>query len=161
MASDKKQQKPTLSPLTGLTPQQEQAAMMLASGENLTAVARQLNLNRSTLYEWQANTAFQCFYNQQCQDHQQAVKNALFGLHSRAVDTLTDLLTNGNENTRLKASMWLLERVAGVAIGETRIKEALKKQCTHGASGWDDLNVLNEREYKAELKRYGLRDDDV
>ena len=50
MASDKKQQKPTLSPLTGLTPQQEQAAMMLASGENLTAVARQLNLNRSTLY---------------------------------------------------------------------------------------------------------------
>jgi hypothetical protein len=48
-----------------------------------------------------------------------------------------------------------------VAIGETRIKEALKKQCTHGASGWDDLNVLNEREYKAELKRYGLRDDEV
>lgn len=109
MAKSRKQQKPTISPTTGLTPQQEQAAIMLASGENLTGVARQLNLNRSTLYEWQENTAFQCFYNQQCQEHQQAVKNALFGLHSTAIDTLTDLLNNGNENTRLKASMWLLE----------------------------------------------------
>lgn len=161
MAKSKTQQNPTLSPLTGLTPQQEQAAIMLASGKNISAVARQLKLNRSTLYEWQENTAFQCFYNQQCQDHKEAVKNALFGLYNTAIDTLTNLLTNGNENTRLKASMWLLERVAGVAIGETRIKEALKKQCTHGASGWDDLNVLNEREYKAELKRYGLRDDEV
>ncbi len=160
MASDKKQQKPTLSPLTGLTPQQEQAAMMLASGENISAVARQLNLNRSTLYEWQANTAFQCFYNQQCQDHQQAVKNALFGLHRQAIDTLTNLLTNGNENTRLKASMWLLERVAAVEVGDTRLKEVLKKKCTHTPTDWD-LDVLNEREYKAELKRYGLQDDEV
>lgn len=160
MASDKKQQKPTLSPLTGLTPQQEQAAMMLASGENISAVARQLNLNRSTLYEWQANTAFQCFYNQQCQDHQQAVKNALFGLHRRAIDTLTNLLTNGNENTRLKASMWLLERVTAVEVGDTRLKEVLKKKCTHSPTDWD-LDVLNEREYKAELKRYGLQDDEV
>lgn len=160
MASDKKQQKPTLSPHTGLTPQQEQAAMMLASGENITAVARQLNLNRSTLYEWQANTAFQCYYNQQCQDHQQAVKNALFGLHRQAVDTLTNLLANGNENTRLKASMWLLERVAAVEVGDTRLKEVLKKKCTHSPTDWD-LDVLNEREYKAELKRYGLQDDEV
>ena len=159
MATDKKQQKPTISALTGLTPQQEQAATMLASGENLTAVARQLNLNRSTLYEWQTNTAFQCFYNQQCQEHQEAVKNALFGLHRTAVDTLTDLLTNGNENTRLKAATWLLERVAAVRIGETQIREVLKKQCTHAPSGWGDLSTLNEGEYKAELKRYGLSDE--
>lgn len=131
---------------------------MLASGENLTGVARQLNLNRSTLYEWQENTAFQCFYNQQCQEHQQAVKNALFGLHSTAIDTLTDLLSNGNENTRLKASMWLLERVANTEVGETNIRAVLREKCTH-----DDLDInwakLNEGEYKAELRRYGLSDE--
>jgi hypothetical protein len=156
--ANKKQQKPTLSPITGLTPQQEQAATMLASGDNISTVARQLNLNRSTLYEWQENTAFKCFYNQQCHDHQQAVKNALFGLHSAAVDTLTDLLNNGNENTRLKAAMWLLERVASVEVGETKIRAALKAQCTHSTfdEGWDKLN---EREYKRELERYGLSDD--
>ncbi len=134
---------------------------MLASGENLTAVARQLNLNRSTLYDWQENTAFQCFYNKQCQDHKEAVKNALFGLYGRAIETLTDLLTNGNENTRLKASMWLLERVASVEVGDTRLKEVLKRKCTHDPrSDWDNLNTLNEREYKAELQRYGLSDDE-
>lgn len=158
MAADKKQQKPTISPLTGLTPQQEQAAMMLASGSGITAVARQLNLNRSTLYEWQENTAFQCYYNQQCQDHQQAVKNALFGLHQRAVDTLTNLLANGSENTRLKAAMWLLERVASAEIGDTNIRTVLKRQCTH-----DDMSLdwakLSVAEYKAELARYGLSDD--
>lgn len=158
MAKSRKQQKPTISPTTGLTPQQEQAAIMLASGENLTGVARQLNLNRSTLYEWQENTAFQCFYNQQCQEHQQAVKNALFGLHSTAIDTLTDLLNNGNENTRLKASMWLLERVANTEVGKTNIRAVLREKCTH-----DDMDInwakLNEGEYKAELRRYGLSDE--
>lgn len=158
MAKSRKQQKPTVSPRTGLTPQQEQAAIMLASGENLTGVARQLNLNRSTLYEWQENTAFQCFYNQQCQEHQQAVKNALFGLHSTAIDTLTDLLNNGNENTRLKASMWLLERVANTEVGETNIRAVLREKCTH-----DDMDInwakLNEGEYKAALRRYGLSDE--
>lgn len=158
MAKSRKQQKPTISPTTGLTPQQEQAAIMLASGENLTGVARQLNLNRSTLYEWQENTAFQCFYNQQCQEHQQAVKNVLFGLHSTAIDTLTDLLNNGNENTRLKASMWLLERVANTEVGKTNIRAVLREKCTH-----DDMDInwakLNEGEYKAELRRYGLSDE--
>lgn len=158
MTTSRKQQKTTISPTTGLTPQQEQAAIMLASGENLTAVARQLNLNRSTLYEWQDNTAFKCFYNQQCQDHKEAVKNALFGLHSTAVDTLTDLLTNGNEATRLKAAMWLLERVANTEIGKTNIRAVLREKCTH-----DDMSVswgkLNEAEYKSELQRYGLSDD--
>ena len=159
MTKNKTQQKPTLSPLTGLTPQQEQAAIMLASGENLTAVARQLNLNRSTLYDWQENTAFQCFYNQQCQDHKEAVKNALFGLYGQAIDTLTDLLTNGNENTRLKASIWLLERVASVEVGDTRLREVLKKKCTHDQSGRYDLNTLNEQEYRSELQRYGLSEE--
>lgn len=41
--TDKSQQKPTekgnISPETGLTPQQEQAAMMLATGETITVVA--------------------------------------------------------------------------------------------------------------------------
>lgn len=125
MAQNKNQQKPTTptrSTVTGLTPQQEQACIMLASGETLSAVARQLNLNRSTLYEWQGNTAFQCYYNKQCQEHRQEVKNALLGLHRGAIDTLTALLNNGSENTRLKAAIWLLERVASVEVGATDIK---------------------------------------
>ena len=156
--TDKKQQKPTLSTVTGLTPQQEQACILLASGETITGVARQLNLNRSTLYEWQDNTAFVCFYNQQCRERQQEVKNGLFGLHRSAIDTLTDLLNNGNENTRLKACIWLLERVGSVEVGTADLKQALRAKCTHPIVDWPS-DALNEREYQAELQRYGLADD--
>jgi hypothetical protein len=158
MMANKKQQKPTLSPVTGLTPQQEQACILLASGENFTTVARQLKINRSTLYEWQDNTAFKCFYNQQCQDHKQEVKNALLGLHLSAIETLTDLLNNGNENTRLKAAIWLLERVASIEVGNPDIRAVLKEQNTRSNIDWDD-NVFDEGAYKRDLKRYGLSDE--
>ena len=47
-------QKPTESTTeSGLTPIQEQAAILLASGENVTSVSEKLNLNRSTIYQWQ------------------------------------------------------------------------------------------------------------
>lgn len=131
---------------------------MLASGETLTKIAQQLHLNRSTLYEWQTNQAFQCYYNQQCQEFQQDVKNALFGLHRQAVDTLNELLERGNENTRLKAALWIIERVASIKVGEVEIKEVLKRKCTHNTAIYD-LNELDLREYERELAKYGLQDD--
>jgi hypothetical protein len=154
------QQNPTLSSVTGLTPQQEQACILMASGDSLTAVARQLKINRSTLYEWQNNMAFKCYYNQQCQEHQQEVKNALLGLHKQAIDTLTDLLTTGSENTRLKAAMWLLERVISVEAGDTDIREVLKRQNTHPTIDLEDLNSSFDMiGYKRDLKLYGLSEE--
>ncbi len=54
--------------------------------------------------------------------------------------------------------MWLLERVANTEVGETNIRAVLREKCTH-----DDMDInwakLNEGEYKAELRRYGLSDE--
>lgn len=54
--SNRKQQNPTkaeakreVSTITGLTPIQEQAAILLANGESVTAVANKLNINRMTI----------------------------------------------------------------------------------------------------------------
>lgn len=63
MATNRMQQNPTETTLeSGLTPIQEQAAIMLASGENITSVSEKLNLNRSTIYQWQQKITFQCFF---------------------------------------------------------------------------------------------------
>ena len=63
---DKTQQNLTnLTLVTGLTPVQEQAAMLLASGESVTEVASKVNVNRATIYLWQQKINFQCFLNQQ------------------------------------------------------------------------------------------------
>lgn len=159
-ADNKNEQKTTKSNVTGLTPLQEQACMMLASGEGITAVAEKLSLNRGTLYKWQHYMAFQCFYNQQCQDYKSEVKNALMGMHAQAIATVGELLETGNESTRLKAAMWLLEKVEAVEVGDTDIRAVLKAQCSHSLDDWGDFAPqLNEREYKKALNYYGLSED--
>ena len=44
---------------SGLTPIQEKAAIMLANGDSITLVAESLNINRTTIYQWQQKVTFQ------------------------------------------------------------------------------------------------------
>lgn len=156
---NKIEQKTTISPITGLTPQQEQACILLASGENVTDVADKLSLNRGTLYKWQQNKAFECYYNKQCQEYKNEVKNGLLGLHQQAVTTIEQLITTGSEATRLKAATWVLEKVEAIEVGETSIRRALKEQCTTTNNDWGDFSKFDEKEYKRQLKALGLDDE--
>lgn len=152
---NKIEQNATISPATGLTPQQEQACILLASGESYTATAQRLNINRGTLYKWQESLPFQCFYNQQCSDYKAEVRNALFGLHSEAVETVRELMQTGGEATRLKAAIWLLEKVEAVEVGATDVREVLKARHTEQVSTLPTTS-LNEKDYRQALKKLGL-----
>ena len=152
---NKSEQNTTISQATGLTPQQEQACILLASGESYTAVAQRLNINRGTLYKWQDLLPFQCFYNKQCSDFKADVRNALLGLHAEAVDTVRELMNNGGEGTRLKAAIWLLERVEAVEVGATDVREVLKAQHTEPIFDLSKTS-LNDKAYRQALKDLGL-----
>lgn len=156
--SNKNAQKSTINKATGLTPQQEQACIMLASGESYTAVAERLDINRGTLYKWQSLPTFECYYNLQCKDYKDGVKNGLLGLHKQAMDTIAELMVSGNENTRLRASMWVIDKVCDIKIGEVDVRGVLQKQCTSDIFDFD-LNKFNERAYQGKLKEYGLSED--
>lgn len=153
------EQNATISPTTGLTPQQEQACVLLASGESYTATAQRLGVNRGTLYKWQDNIAFQCFYNQQVKDYQAEVKNALLGLHSEAVETVRELLHTGGEQTRLKTALWLLEKIEAVEVGATDVREELRTQHTEPIFDLPQTS-FNVKAYRQALKTMGLSDDD-
>ncbi len=156
---NRNEQNATISPTTGLTPQQEQACILLASGENVTNVADKLSLNRGTLYKWQQNKAFVCFYNKQCQEYKNNVRNGLLGLHQQAIATIGQLITTGSEATRLKSAMWLLEKVEAIEVGDTNIRKVLKDQCTTTNEDWAYFTGVDEKEYKRQLKAYGLDDE--
>ena len=157
--ANRNEQNATTSPTTGLTPQQEQACILLASGENVTTVADKLSLNRGTLYRWQQNKAFECFYNKQCQEYKEEVKNRLLGLHRQAMATMEQLIATGSEATRIKAAMWILGKVEAIEVGETSIRQALKAQCTTTDVDWGGFTSFDNTEYKRKLKAYGLDDE--
>lgn len=154
--TDKNQQYRTES---GLTPLQEQAAILLASGETITAIAEKLEINRSTLYEWQDILTFKCFYNKQCEIIRERIKAGLFGIQDEAFKAIKDILTGDNAAIKLKAAIWLIERAGATGIGETDPHSALKEM-VHPSGNFSFWNSYHEKEYLKLLEKFHLQDDD-
>ena len=149
---DKIQQNATKSADTGLSSIQEQTAILLASGESITAVAGKMNVNRSTIYQWQTMLTFQCFFNRQKQDIREGLRSGIFMLGDMALNTLKDCLQSENEQVRLKASLAILEKIENAMIGDCDARAVLKEKATYN----DDINwggdYLHEEEYQRLLK---------
>lgn len=154
--STKSTTKAVASPQTGLTPTQEQAAILLASGTTITAVADGLGINRGTLYDWQKLPTFQCFYNHQAIDFKEAIRGGLLGIAGEAIEAIRGVLNSDNEANRLKAAMWVVERVSEMPTGETDVRKVLKAKNTIANADW--AQTFNEAAYNADLRRFGLSD---
>lgn len=160
MEADRKQQNPTEnmleSGLTGLTPLQEQAAIMLASGDSITQVAEKLGLNRSTIYEWQRKITFKCFFNFQRQEAKDTLRNGLAGLYNDALEAVKGCLASENESIRLKAAMWIIGKIEDNPIEDTDARQVLKREATKDMVSWETTK-LDEREYQKLLAENGLK----
>jgi len=103
----------------GLTPQQEQAASLLASGMAIQDVADQLDIHRSTLWHWRQRETFQAHLNTLRKEANQDALGKLLSLQADAFETVTRLMQNGSDATALKAARYVLERASGIQIGAT------------------------------------------
>jgi hypothetical protein len=65
---------------------------------------------------------FQCFFNQQCNDYKNNLKNGLFGLDDESLSAIRDCLHSDNEANRLKAAMWVTDKVELLEVGKTDLK---------------------------------------
>ena len=141
---------------TGLTPIQERCAVMLASGTTITDIAKELGLDRGTLYQWLKKITFQCYFNQLRSNIQQNLTGRMFELHSSGMEAIEKCLTSDNEGIRLKAAMWVFEKLTELKIGEGDARKVLEKECTHTGilEGWD--THLDSEEYQRRLKEEGL-----
>ena len=144
--SDKIQQFRTAS---GLTPIQEQAAILMASGERITAIAERLQVNRCTIYEWMNVLTFQCFYNKQCKIIKEKLWAGLLGLQKETIEAMKGSLQSDNPAIKLKAAIWMAERLIDGYVGETDPIEIIKDRCRHG---WGN----NDEEFKKLLEEYHL-----
>ena len=90
-------EKESRSGVTGLTPQQEKAAILLASGNSVVSVAEELNVSRGTLYEWKKLLTFQCYMNEQKQGYVDSLRGGIMNLAEEAIGAIRESLNSDNE----------------------------------------------------------------
>ena len=149
---------------SGLTPIQEKAAIMLANGDSVTLVAETLNVNRTTIYQWQQKVTFQCFFNIQKIEVTQNLQNGLAALYQEAIKAVKDILRSENEAMRLKSAMVVISKVESATVGETDAKEVFRQQATETINPFINEvilkpeKVLDQKQYRQLLKENGLED---
>lgn len=139
-----------VSPDTGLTALQEKGAILLASGIRISDVAKELGTSRGTLYRWQNQVAFQCFYNLMKQDVKNYMEGSVLELHTQALEGIKASLSSCNEAIKLRASMWVIEKISQMAVGQTDVRSALKFQ-SNLSERWD-----SDKRYREALEDAGL-----
>lgn len=145
-----------VSPDTGLTALQERGAILLASGARLTDVAKEMNISRGTLYRWLNKEAFKCFYNLMKLDVKNYMEGSVLEMHKQALEGIRASLDSSNEAVKLKASMWIIEKISQMQIGVTDIRQALKAQANNDYLNW--MDGIDELAYKRALKEAGLEE---
>lgn len=151
-----------VSSVTGLTPTQERACSLLASGAKTAEVAQKLDVPEKTLYLWQKQTTFVCYYNKQRSVIKDAAVQSLFGLMDEAVTAIRESLNSTNESVRLKAASYIIDKLQNVEVGKTDIVEAVRAEATYSdTEGWGITeNVFHESEYRDRLQELGVKEQD-
>ena len=108
--------------LEKLTDKQKQAIKLLLSGKTNEEVAKELGINITTMYRWKRQNVFRKVLN----DKQNDICNELHLLGNKAVDVLKELMEDAsNENNRLKASMYIIDKLFQIRDAEllTKVEE--------------------------------------
>lgn len=133
---------------------------MLASGETIEAVAEKMNVSESTLLLWQRQTTFKCLLNQKRSNIKGSLTQGVYALAMEAVNALRESLNSENEQVRLKAATYVVDKLQSMEIGQTDIVEAVRAEATHTDGGWDMDAVFHEDEYRARLIELGVKEQD-
>ena len=109
------------------------------------------------------SASFVCFYNQMKKDVQAYVEGALLDFHQKALDGIKASLDSTREEVRLKASIWVVEKVSKIQVGETSVRKMLKEKVEKEVGSedwWDDSSKAKvmDATYKQSLLDAGLEE---
>jgi len=93
-----------------LTPQQIQAALMLAKGRRTSDITYDLKISESTLYRWKKKRDFKELINNMMRDELAETRFRLAHLADASVSALWDLVARSSSDfTRLQAAIHVLK----------------------------------------------------
>ncbi len=111
-----------------LTPPQQQALALLASGQRIEEISRSLGINRSTLWRWRQEPQFIAEWNQLLHEIKEVQERVLLELQQRAMGALEDCLNSRNEMVKLRASLTILDKIEGLRVGSTEATQISRNQ---------------------------------
>ena len=93
---------------------------MLASGKKIEDVAKELNLNINTIYRWKKTRKFKIALREQQNLIFNEITLRFCEMGTEAINTIYNIMKNGtSENIRLKASMFIVDKIIQVENNET------------------------------------------
>ena len=95
--------------MADLTPKQQEAAALIASGKTQRQAAEAVGVSPQTLTAWAKNEAFKRQVQALLQPAHEGVQTALQGLHQRAAEVLASLLETAPPATKLQAIRLIFE----------------------------------------------------
>ncbi len=146
----------TINKTTGLTPQQEKSVALLVSGKNHTEASKELKIDRGTLYNWMQKTNYRSYYNRLCIETKQDMENGLLGLVEDSIKAIKNSLKSDNEAIRLKAAIWLLEKLSNLEFGSPDPISELRKMCWENTVDFDPFETFNQSKFERLCKENNL-----
>lgn len=146
-----------ISTYTGLTPQQEETAFLLASGKTPTEVAKLQGISRNTLYTWKRKDVFIVYLNGCRNEVKHAVRGSLYNLAKDAVGALKECLHSDNETIKLSSAKYIIDKIGGDEEAQGDIIEKLRSEATYSEE-WTEKPIFHEAEFQARLDAHGLKD---
>ena len=122
--------------MTALTPKQETAAVLIASGKSCRDTAKDIGIKPETISQWRKNPYFEALVNELKMEALEGAREQLRNLSAEAVSGLKDLMENSkSDSVKLKACVEILKMCGlhnaetfGWGIGSTEATEIEKEE---------------------------------
>lgn len=88
---------------------QEQMIPLILMGKNNTEIAAELEVSRQTISAWRNDEDWQIYFKREVVQYRESQRASLALLHSKAYETLHELLASKEESIKLKAAVEILK----------------------------------------------------
>lgn len=133
---------------TGLTQKQELASSILVAGKSISETAKEVDVDRTTVYNWLKKENFQAVYNRQILEAKANLNNSVISMYVSAVDALKLSLQSSNESIRLKSAIEVIKKIEEMKVGSDNPYSIIKGKCMYETlPSWEEYK-LNESEFK-------------
>lgn len=131
-----------------ITQQQHDMVSMLIAGENITDIAKKLNVNRNTIYNWLKKDDIRAEVDKRTQELAHQGNRVIAKDLVTYIDNIKELASDkSDKRVCLAANQYLLNRIYG---NPTSNINNLDNKC-------DDINVQDIDELENELKNFRLK----